>query len=269
MYIKVNSKKIDTQERSLYALRDSLYHTSDNIVTILEGYQTDEDIPLKEGNEVVFITKGELPNQADFEAMLSARHTPGVYQKVKTARVAIAGIGGLGSHIAISLARTGVGHLHLIDFDRVEPSNLNRQCYRIGHLGMPKTVALQHEIKEINPFITVTAEKIKVTAKNAVALFKDDTIVCEAFDQPEVKAMLVNTLLEHCPEKVIVAASGMAGYGSSNTISTRRITKHFYLCGDGESAAEIGQGLMAPRVSICAGHQANAVLRIILGETEI
>ncbi|MEG0378654.1 MAG: sulfur carrier protein ThiS adenylyltransferase ThiF, partial [Eubacterium sp.] len=184
----------------------------------------------------------------------------------KKARVAVAGLGGLGSHIAISLARTGVGHLHLIDFDVVEPSNLNRQCYRIVHLGMDKTEALKQEIAEINPYIKVTVETIRVTEKNAAGLFKEDDIVCEAFDQPEAKAMLVNTLFSSGSKKVIVAASGMAGSGSSNTIKTRRIAKGFYLCGDGETAAEAGRGLMAPRVSICAGHQANMVLRIILGE---
>lgn len=200
---------------------------------------------------------------------MCARHTPRVHEKVKKARVAVAGLGGLGSNITISLARTGVGHLHLIDFDIVEPSNLNRQQYKISHLGMYKTDAIKKEIEEINPYITVTTECVRVTEENAAALFKDDDIICEAFDNPESKSLLVNTILEAFPEKAIVAASGMAGYESGNLIKTRRISKNFYLCGDGVTDAKIGRGLMAPRVSICAGHQANMVLRLIVGEEEV
>lgn len=204
-------------------------------------------------------------NQDDFEAMLSARHTSYVHDKVKQAHVAVAGLGGLGSHIALALARTGVGQLHLVDFDVVEPSNLNRQQYRIKHLGMPKTEALRGEIEEINPFIKVAADMVRVTEGNAAQLFAQEEIVCEAFDSPEAKAMLINVLLESCPHKKIVAGSGMAGYESSNAITTKRVMKNLYLCGDGETDAIMGRGIMAPRVSICAGHQANMVIRLILG----
>ena len=96
-----------------------------------------------------------------------------------------------------------------------------------------------------------------------------DEIICEAFDKPEAKSMLVNGILEHFPDKTVVAASGMAGYESSNSIQTKRITSHFYLCGDLETGAKQGNGLMAPRVSICAGHQANMVLRLIIGEKDV
>lgn len=208
-------------------------------------------------------------NQDDFEAMLSARYTPCVHAKVKQARVAVAGLGGLGSNTAVALARTGVGQLHLVDCDVVEPSNLNRQHYRIKHLGMPKTEALRLEIEEINPFITVKVDMVQVTASNAAQLFAQDEIVCEAFDDPEAKAVLINSLLESFPNKKIVAGSGMAGYESSNTIRTKRFMKNLYLCGDGITEVGIGRGLMAPRVSICAGHQANMAVRLILGIEEV
>ena len=91
----------------------------------------------------------------------------------------------------------------------------------------------------------------------------------QAFDNPEAKAMLVNGILEHFPEKKLVSATGMAGYGSSNTIITKRIMKNFYLCGDGVTAPTYGHGLMAPRVAICAAHEANMITRLILGEEEI
>lgn len=269
MNIKINGKKITTNCSTLHDLRKKHYGDGENIITIFNGFQTFDDYKISENDEVNFIEKDKMPPQDEFESLMCARHTPHVFEKVKASKVAIAGLGGLGSNIAISLARTGVGHLHLIDFDIVEPSNLNRQQYKIKHLGLYKTEALRNEIEEINPFIKITIDTVQVTEKNIQSLFKNDDIICEAFDSPEAKAMLVNTLLEYYPLKKIVSASGMAGYESSNTIITKKVTDKFYLCGDGTTGAMVGQGLMAPRVSICAGHQSNMVLRLILGIKEV
>ena len=178
-------------------------------------------------------------------------------------------MGGLGSHIAIMLARTGVGKLVCADFDEVEPSNLNRQSYFVRDLGTPKAEALTKQIQEINPFIQVESHAVRVTAQNAAALFSGCDVVCEAFDRPRQKAMLVNTILDQLPGVKVIASSGMAGYDSSNQIETRRVMKNLYICGDLVSEAQIGNGLMAPRVEICAGHQANMVLRLLLGIEDV
>ncbi|PSH02977.1 MAG: thiamine biosynthesis protein ThiF [Acidobacteria bacterium] len=265
MKIKINGKATSTDSSSLFQLMSERRIAPDNLIVILNGFQTPEDLPVHDGDEVVFIEKGKMPDRTEFEAMMSARHTPHIYEKLKQARVALAGLGGLGSTIAVALARTGVGKLHLVDFDVVEPSNLNRQQYKIKHLGMKKTEALKMELEEINPFITVLIDTAKIAEDNIPHLFAEDDIVCEAFDQPDAKAMLVNGLREHFPNKKIVAASGLAGYESGNFIATKRLMKNLYLCGDGTTEARIGRGLMAPRVSICAGHQANMVLRLIMG----
>lgn len=269
MNIKINGKQITTNCSTLHDLRKKHYGDSKNIITIFNGFQTFDDYDIRENDEVNFIEKGKMPPQDEFESLMCARHTPHVFEKVKSAKVAIAGLGGLGSNIAVNLARTGVGNLHLIDFDIVEPSNLNRQQYKIKHLGLYKTEAFKNEIKEINPFIKVTIDTVKVTEKNIQSLFKNEDIICEAFDNPTAKAMLANTLLEYYPLKKIVFASGMAGYESSNTIVTKKVTDNFYLCGDRATGAMVGRGLMAPRVSICAGHQSNMVLRLILGIKEV
>ncbi len=268
MRILYNGKPLLTEQPTLFALRDSLFPGMDGIVAILDGYQAGEDLPLREGASVILIEKGKLPPEDCFEQMLLARLSPGIYNKVKAARVGIAGLGGLGSRIALDLARTGIGQLHLVDCDTVEPSNLNRQQYRISHLGLPKTEALRREIEEINPYIRISVDYTRITAENAEELFKNDMIVCEALDRPEAKAMLVNALLSLEGGPVVVASSGMAGIGSGNAIKSRKALSRLYLCGDGETASEAGNGLMAPRVAICAGHQANTVLRLILGETE-
>ena len=120
----------------------------------------------------------------------------------------------------MALARSGVGHIHIVDFDIVEPSNLNRQNYRIKDLGKYKTEALKEQVEEVNPFVKITYENTKVTEDNAVELFKDYDIVCEAFDKAEYKAMLINTLLTETKNVTVVSGSGMAGYESSNTIKT-------------------------------------------------
>ena len=235
-------------------------------IRILNGYQTEANPPLHEGDQVVFVPRGVYPPAGVLRAMLAARNTPELTDRLARARVGIAGLGGLGSHVATALARTGVGRLHLVDFDVVEPSNLNRQTYRLSQLGLPKTEALRREIADIAPYCEVVTDQVRVDAANAATLFADDDIVCEAFDAPEAKAMLVDAVLEHLPRVTLVAASGMAGYASGNTVVTRKITRRFYLCGDGESEAGYGVGLMAPRVMLCAGHQALTILRLIAGE---
>jgi len=265
MKIKINGKPTETHSTSLFALQAERGDCGDRQVVILNGFQTFEDLPVQEGDEVVLIEKGRMPERDEFEAMMSARHTPHVHARVKQARVALAGLGGLGSTIAVALARTGVGTLHLVDFDMVEPSNLNRQQYKIKHLGMMKTDALRMELEEINPFIRVLSDTVRVTADNIQKLFAEDEIVCEAFDRPDAKATLVNGLREHFPGKKIVAASGLAGYESGNSITTRKVMKDVYLCGDGVTDARVGRGLMAPRVTLCAGHQATMILRLIMG----
>lgn len=199
---------------------------------------------------------------------LCERHTKEVQDQLLKGKVAIAGLGGLGSNIAVSLARAGVGRLHLIDFDEVEISNLNRQQYRIKDIGKKKTEALAEMIREINPFVELQVDAIKLDAENTKEIFREDDIVCEAFDKAEEKAMLVDAFFSYYEsDKILLTGSGMAGYDSSNKIMTRKINQRFYLCGDGVNGLESGQSLMVPRVNICAGHEANMVIRLLLGES--
>ncbi len=206
-----------------------------------------------------------LTQEEIYEA-LCKRHGKEVQDKLTKARVAIAGLGGLGSNIAVALARIGVGHLHLIDFDRVDLTNLNRQHYFIRHVGQYKTDALKEEILQINPYIHVITDCLKITADKVPALFAEEDIICEAFDVPEQKAMLVNAVLEMLPEKILLSGNGMAGYGNSNAIQTRQILPRFYLCGD-EVSGNDTKSLMAPRVAICAAHEANMAAALIIENT--
>jgi sulfur carrier protein ThiS adenylyltransferase len=253
----------------LHEFARDLYGESDGeFVLILNGFQTEENHRLKENDELWMIPKGKLPPIEQLEAMMGARHTPKVHERMKSGRVAIAGLGGLGSSVAIMLARLGVGKLLLVDYDVVEPSNLNRQSYDISHLGMKKTEAMKQQLTRINPFIEVREADVKVRSERVPELFCDYDILCEAFDDPKEKAMLINAVLERLPNMRIVASSGMAGYASSNEIQTERRFSRLFICGDMKNEARPGWGLMAPRVQICAGHQANMILRLLLGMEE-
>ena len=198
----------------------------------------------------------------DLRAALVERHSEETQQKLEVGRVAIAGLGGLGSNI-------GVGHLHLLDFDRIDLTNLNRQQYFLDQVGWYKTEALAETLQRISPYLDIRFDTVKITEENIKELFEADDIVCEAFDVPECKAMLVSGILEHFPEKKLIAASGLAGYESSNLIHTRRVSKNFYLCGDEVTVSTYGKGLMAPRAALCAAHEANMITRLLLGEEEV
>ena len=210
-----------------------------------------------------------VPSEQEMYRALEERHGTDFQRKLSAASVAICGLGGLGSNIAIALARAGVGRLHIIDFDRVDISNLNRQQYFPEQLGQPKAEALYDTLKRIAPYCDIKKDIAKLNEKNIPILLSEEDIIVEAFDKADQKAMLVNCILENMPEKYLVSGSGMAGVGPSNIISTRRITKRFYLCGDGVSDVDDGMGLVSSRVLICAGHQAHAVIRIIAGEFDI
>jgi sulfur carrier protein ThiS adenylyltransferase len=205
------------------------------------------------------------PSREEMLSALEKRQGAVATRKLQAACVAVCGLGGLGSNISISLARAGVGKLILIDFDCVDVTNLHRQQYKANQVGLPKPEALLANLKEIAPYTEFETHFEKVTAENLAQLVGDAQIICEAFDKAEAKAMLVNTVLETMPSKYLVAASGMAGYESGNTIRTRKITDRFYICGDGISDVDGGIGLVAPRVMLCAAHQALTAIQLITG----
>ena len=185
-------------------------------------------------------------------------------EKLQATRVAVVGLGGLGSNIALLLTRMGISHLHLIDFDKVDVSNLHRQQYFIEQVGLFKTEALASTLRTINPYINLKLSCVKLDENNLAELLEDEVIICEAVDKAETKALLVNEVLGSFTDKIVVAASGMAGLGEGNLIQARRISKNLYLCGDGVSDCN-DESLYAARVALCAAQQAHLVQRIILG----
>ncbi len=266
MQIFINEQPAECGAKtSLFCLRDQHKPAAD--ILIVNGFPVNQDQQLQDGDRVSLIRRGEQPSAQELEALMIARHTPGVHAKIKNSCVGIAGVGGLGSNIAIALARVGVGRIIIADFDLVEPSNLNRQQYFIDQIGRPKVEALWDNLQRINPGVQVEIHNCRITAENLPRIFAPVDVLVEAFDAADQKAMLTNTFLRLARSTPLVVASGMAGFEPSNSIQTQKMSDRLYLVGDGVTAAGPGCGLMAPRVGIAAHHQANAVLRLLLGET--
>lgn len=235
-------------------------------VFIVNGFPVGAETILADGDCCWLIRKGERPAADEMERLLYARHTPGVHARIKSSFVGIMGLGGLGSVVAVSLARIGIGRLLLADFDVVEPSNLNRQQYLVSQVGMRKVDALKENLAQINPYLDVSSINVVLTEQSIPEIFRDVDVLAECFDSAEMKAAALRCALTRMSGKGFVGVSGVAGYEENDLITTRKIRSGVYLVGDGETAAGPGQGLMAPRVGIAANCQANQILRILLGK---
>ena len=192
--------------------------------------------------------------------------TPDQLAAVRAARVAIAGCGGLGSNVALMLARSGVEQFLLIDHDVVEPSNLNRQQFWPEDVGRPKVQALAARLAALNPHVRLDARQMRLDGDNLPELTglsaeptQPSTFWAEALDDAATKALLVENVLAAGGR--IVAASGIAGYGGP-PMQQRRMGR-LTIVGDFVSDVDNAPPL-APRVTQAAAMMANVVLGWIL-----
>lgn len=172
--------------------------------------------------------------------------------------VGIAGCGGLGSNCAVHLVRSGFRRFVLVDLDHVDLSNLNRQAFTMGQVGMRKVEALAENMVAVNPDCELELHDAEATPENMTRLFADCDAVVEAFDGPEAKKVIVETLVP--TGKLVVAASGMGGVGDTDAMVTRVVRDNFYLIGDGATECNAVTPPMSPRVGIAAAKQADVVL---------
>jgi len=186
-----------------------------------------------------------------------------IKEKLKDKTVGIAGCGGLGSNCAVALARTGIGKLIIVDFDTIEESNLNRQYYFQHQVGQPKANCLKGNIYLINSETEVEAHVLKLDRGNIPDIFQGCEVIVEAFDDAEMKQMLIETLYDLMPDIPLVMGLGMAGWGDSNSLHVRKSDK-VYICGDESKEVSDDMPPLAPRVGIVANMQANTVLEILL-----
>lgn len=234
-------------------------------ILVLNGVPAPKDSLLQDGDVCFLIKTGEIPSVLDMKYTLEARHSPEFQQRFRKATVGIMGLGGLGSAVALSLAKIGIGRIIIADHDVVVLSNIHRQHYFIDQIGMKKSAALKKTLIRVNPFIAITPLDVKLTEQNIPELFADTDIVVECFDKPEMKAAAMRCVLQHLPDTGYIGASGVAGCGSGNSIICKKIKPHVYIVGDDLSDEEKKGGLFAPRIGIAAHHQANQVVRLILG----
>jgi len=205
-------------------------------------------------------------DNTNFYASFTSKNAPIISEEIKRVTIGIAGCGGLGSNAAIALVRAGIRNIVIADFDKVEISNLNRQQYALKDAGNFKVDSLEKILKSINPFIKVEKYKIKLNKDNIYNVFEKCAIVIEAFDSIASKSMIIKVFSEsRFKEKYLIGGSGVAGYSSANDIKTKKISNNIFICGDNKTKPLKSAGIMAPRVMIAAGHQANKALQIIAG----
>jgi sulfur carrier protein ThiS adenylyltransferase len=205
-----------------------------------------------------------VPSPVGFDAHDATSRGGWAHARLGECRVGIAGCGGLGSTVAVALARSGIGALTLVDFDLVESSNLNRQQYFIDQIGLPKVDALAANLRRISPHVQLVCHRCRLTGSGVPSVFGDCTAVAECFDNPASKAELLTAMTRVCPSTSVVGASGIAGCGPASGITCRRVFGNHFVVGDGVTGVEMGVAPWAPRVTVAAGFQANVIVRLLL-----
>lgn len=190
-----------------------------------------------------------------------------IKKSLKHRTVGIAGCGGLGSNCAVALARVGVGNLIIVDFDKIEESNLNRQYFFHNQIGLPKAKALKENISKINPTTNVVDYDIFLRPEIIAEIYKDAEIIVEAFDKAEMKQMIFQAVHKYFPDKALVMGMGLAGWGANDLFHTS-IYGNVYVCGDEINEVCDENPPLAPRVGIVANMQANIVLELLLGKSK-
>ena len=211
------------------------------------------------------IMMGDIMN--DFEKALVSYIGEEKLRKIQSVKVGIAGAGGLGSNCAFNLVRSGFTHLLIVDFDRIEYTNLNRQFYFYHQVGRSKVEVLKDNLLLINPDLCIETLTAKIERHNVENLFDDCDIVVEAFDQAIYKKLIVEAYMGS--DQLLVAASGLAGWGNSDAIKTHQVKKNFYIVGD--LTSEAGEDLppISPRVNIAAAKQADVILEYVVNSGEL
>jgi sulfur carrier protein ThiS adenylyltransferase len=196
------------------------------------------------------------------------RERADIAARLRKASVGIAGAGGLGSNAAVALARAGVGRLVVVDFDRVEKSNLTRQYYFLDQVGMLKVDALKANIQRAAEGVTVETVAKELLPGRMAEPFKDVDVVVEALDKAETKTRFVQEVLRDLPGKPVVSASGVAGWGGCERIELKRFAP-LHLVRDCRAKSSDEGVLLAPKVCAMANLEANTVLEILLGAEHV
>lgn len=255
-------EKIIEKPMSLLELSKLLNMEAD--IFIVNSFPNDKSYMVKENDNISFIKRGTVPKKEHLEHLLNCRQGTNITDVLKKSKVVICGCGGLGSNVAVNLARSGIGHIKLIDFDVVEPSNINRQCYFIKQIGEYKTNALKNIITDINPYIKIDINNILLNENNIIDEVSGFQVILECFDNVKSKLMLIEKCSTLLPEAFIIGASGVAGYFDTDIIKIKKLGANALIVGDFVNEAGENTPLMAPRVAAAAAIQANETLKYLL-----
>ncbi len=190
-----------------------------------------------------------------------AKNADGMTGRLSRAVIGIAGCGGIGSNVAVSLVRAGIGKLIIADFDIVEASNLNRQYYFISEIGKSKVTVLKDRLLQINPDCEITVHDKELRRNDIGPIFGEAEIMIEAFDRAESKQWLIEEWATNYPEKPVISGNGLSGFGNFESLKVRR-TGNIWFCGDGVTSSE--SGLCSARVAIVSNMQANLAIELLM-----
>ena len=191
-----------------------------------------------------------------------AHHNPTDLQIIRKAVIGIAGAGGLGSNIAVSLTRAGIGKLVIADYDYIEISNLNRQQYFSDQIGLPKVDALKENLNRISSFTEYETHQVKLDKNNIPVIFKNVDMMIEAFDLAEMKEMLIESWITTFPEKPLIIASGLAGFGKNELTANPELIIFMFVVM--KFRAEKGHLPYGSQSGIVANMQANLALELLI-----
>jgi len=146
-------------------------------------------------------------------------------EKLKNAHVTVCGLGAVGSYAVEALARAGVGHLRLVDYDRISASNINRQLFALhSTVGMKKTDVAEQRVKDINPDCHVEIFDTYIDEiSNPLIMAGQVDVMIDAIDSLSAKVYLIaNAYRKHIP---VVASMGAAGRMDANAITTADLSE--------------------------------------------
>jgi len=263
--IELNEREIEIESGTTITSLKICYYPDADLIFHNGSTAILNDIII-DGDRVIMIKKDKIPTATELESLITARHTSAVYHKLKSASVAIIGLGGLGSNAAISLVRMGIGTIKLIDYDYVEPSNINRQYYFLDQLGIPKTEALESTIKRINPYVQIDTAQLKIQSDNILSVVKGYDVIIEAVDDALTKKMIISSLLNFSTGSYIIGASGIAGLYDTSIFTYKTVGSRVIIVGDFQNEVKKGRSLISSRVAVAANIQANLAARYIVGD---
>jgi sulfur carrier protein ThiS adenylyltransferase len=195
-----------------------------------------------------------------FETAIASFFSSEQLKRIQSVKIGVAGAGGIGSNCAAMLVRSGFKKFTIVDFDQVEPSNLNRQVYLPSHIGKLKVECLKELLLAINSEVSISTCHDKINDVNAFGILGDCDIIVEAFDNACSKAELFSVFLRS--EKLLVGVSGIGGIGNCNRIDLLKVSSNVFIIGD--RVSEVGGGGLlrpyAPRVMVAAAMMADIVL---------